>query len=109
MLDTCTFLDPRVKAISYLSAAERAKVKDKVFLKLTELLSVDKNKSNAESALSEQPGPQQGLTGLSALLGDSYVEQSRPSSKILEDFVDMELSRYVREANCPMDDNPLMW
>lgn len=109
MLDTCTFLDPRVKAIPYLSAAERAKVKDNVFLKLTELLSVDKDKSNAESALSEQAGPQQGLTGLSALLGDSYVEQSGPSSKISEDSINMELSRYVREANCPMDDNPLMW
>ena len=72
MLDTCTFLDPRVKAIPYLTAAERAKVKDNVFLKLTELLS-DKDKSNAESPLSEQAGPQQGLTGLSALLGDSYV------------------------------------
>lgn len=109
LLDICTYMDPRVKTAPYLTADSRAKVRDDIARELVAL-----NEQSAASAVQSQPQsnndacslPSPSTSVLSSLLGDSYVLNNSLS---IDESVEGELSRYSREATCPMESSPLSW
>jgi len=101
LLDKCSFLDPRVKSLPYLSIAEKSKIQDVVFC---EMIKLETKFSNINRAASPSPACSSD-TVLSQLLGPAY--HNRMTS--LNELVSLELANYVKAEQCSFNDSPLLW
>ena len=112
LLDTCTFLDPRVKALVYLNADQKRMIKNHV------CTTIEINYSDSDAVpVFDSSNIQSGSTTttsastttsslLGSILGDSYSTASEPSNS---HPVEVEVDKYLAEVSCSMDTNPLTW
>lgn len=121
MLDQCTFLDPRVKAMPYISNQEREIIRDKVLdlcvqdvstsgvnVSVTEIGDGDGSESADKTG-----GGTESCKPLSSLLGDSYGSNSKQASVLatssIVDVITFEIRRYLQQPPCNMSVCPLQW
>lgn len=103
-LDICSFLDPRVKSLVYLSAVQCAKVKDDVIRMIVSKSSEDISSYKSNSAVDSQT--QSCLLG--SILGDDY-SQATSSDFDFERMIQLEVNQYCKDGTCSMDSSPLLW
>lgn len=118
VLDTCSFLDPRVKSLPYLSQEERSIVKDLVI-------------DRCAGAAGRFAGPAQSVPAvevqlpvaavevissapLTGLLGAMFSQPANPdpvrnAERAAHDLVVDEVRRYLNTTLCSMSDSPLLW
>lgn len=105
-LDICTFLDPRVKSLPYLTTAKQKEIHSAVLDEMSKL-----NPSNLlESKPAKESADRSGSYNhpLSTLLGSAYDESSSNSSKSSVEN-SLELEQYLKDRACVMSGNPLKW
>ena len=117
MLDLCTFLDPRVKAMPCVSLQERKALRDlildlcvkdalsSVSASLIEQDTMDNTASTKSARDTRQP--------LAGLLGGMYSSAQQDTSASATDsiveIVSFELLRYMQQPSCNMSVCSLTW
>lgn len=104
MLDETSFLDPRFKALPYLSRAEKAKIEDRVARKMTAMYSTKLHEDNECSNISttvtaSNYDPSKSL--VSSLLGDLFAERPLDVAHKAEDIV-LRLACMLRSLDAPL-------
>ena len=117
VLDLCTFLDPRVKAMPYMSLQEKEVLRDlildlcvkdassSVSTPLIEPDTMDTAASTKSSGESHQP-----LAGLlSGMYSSAQQDTSASATASIVEIVSFELRRYMQQPSCNMSVCPLTW
>lgn len=108
-MDVCTFLDPRVKALPYLSPAEREIIIDKVLdYCINDAATLNKEivaeKRTTDSIKNSKP-----LTSLLSSMYDESAERHVSCDTNYRDIVTLEIKQYLSTSSCDMGSCPLKW
>ena len=109
-MDTCTYLDPRVKSLPYLSDTEKQIIHDKVYDICVKSASALSEPQTSPVTSLTRPTTREKSSGLGFLLKGMYGEscnkqcQSSVSSEIAE-----EMKRYSKAPSLDMEADPLQW
>ena len=107
LLDECSFVDPRVKSLAYLSSVKRSHVKDRVLACLkTEEDDIQTVDQQNETCNMDCDNSSTSPDLLSSLLSDDYTCASNPVDK---SCAEIEIEKYLAMPPCAMKDNPLSW
>lgn len=116
ILDLCTFLDPRVKALEYLSDEKKTMIKEHLIdiclnyksvaasSRDTDTNSMDTTDNSATDYHSIEK-PQSALGGLLA----SLYAQPNVNNQDESNDIAFEVSRYKKSVAAEMHDSPLLW
>ena len=110
LLDTCTYLDPRLKSLPYLSDTEKQISHNKVYdicVKSARALSEPQTSPVTSPTL---PTTRKKSSGLGVLLkgmyGESCNKQCQPS---VSNEIAEEIKRYSKALSLDMEADPLQW
>ena len=110
-MDTCTYLDPRVKSLPYLSDTERQIIHDSAYdLCVKDATAKQSVQPNSPVKSPAPPITSKNSSGLGSLLKGMYGESSMQQcqSSINCDIAD-EMKRYNRTSCLDMEADPLEW
>lgn len=114
ILDICSFLDPRVKSLPYISPEERQIIHDCV-IDICVGAADRPTRPHDETGGNKFPGPKDVVcaaanNSLAGLLSGMFDDdQSEYVEDTVKDKVSKEISRYLKEIKCEMQQNPLVW
>lgn len=115
LFNKTTFLDPRFKSLTHLSALQREEVSDVILAELialanetVEIVDTSSNDQDSMDNASAEPKQKKPKNALLDMLGDSFIIEPT-STSTNEDVMKSELLRYKSEATIPLDQRPLEW